>query len=198
MIKSPSLILLLSVLICGSLAALGNAEADYVDPVDLGLNFTPDFFFAGYLKSSPESKFFYTYYPSQSHTRKDPVIIWFGSGPGCSSLYSNFYSKGPFILAKNSSEFRTNPYAWNKNANLIFIESPGTVGFSSGDAKITDLELANQHLEAILSFFSKFPGLKDQDLYLAGEGYAGIYIPYLANRVTQHNKDPLTLQEEQI
>lgn len=52
MIKSPSLIILVSLLICGSLAALGNAEADYVDPVDLGLNFTPDFFFAGYLKSS--------------------------------------------------------------------------------------------------------------------------------------------------
>ena len=52
MIKSPSFIILISFLICGSLAALGNAEADYVDPVDLGLNFTPDFFFAGYLKSS--------------------------------------------------------------------------------------------------------------------------------------------------
>lgn len=80
----------------------------------------------------------------------------------------------------------------------MFIESPGTVGFSSGQTNITDLDLANQHLEAILSFFSKFRELKDQDLYLAGEGYAGIYIPYLANKITQHNNDPLTLQEEHI
>lgn len=80
----------------------------------------------------------------------------------------------------------------------MFIESPGTVGFSSGEANITDTELATKHLYALISFFDKFVGLKDQDLYLAGEGYAGIYIPFLANRITEHNKADLTLPEQRI
>lgn len=103
MIKSPLVLIALALIVSSALGDLNNAEADWVDPVDLGLNFTPDYFFAGYLKVSSKDKFFYTYYPSQNNARKDPVVVWFGSGPGCSGLYSNFYSKGPFILTKNST-----------------------------------------------------------------------------------------------
>jgi len=40
--------------------------------------------------------------------------------------------------------------------------------------------------------------LKDQDLYLAGEGYAGIYVTYLADKITQHNRDPVILPDQRI
>ena len=81
---------------------------------------------------------------------------------------------------------------------MAFIESPGTLGFSTGDANVTDVEMANDHLQALISFFNKFIELKDQDLYLAGEGYAGIYIPCLAERITQHNNDPRTMPDQYI
>ena len=130
MIKSTILVCILFQLLS---LAQGNAEADWVDPNDLKLPWVPDSFFAGYLSTNNNRQFFYTYYPSQTNSRKDPVVIWFGSGPGCSALYSMLYSKGPFILTRNTSIFRSNSYAWNTRANLVFIESPGTVGFSSGD-----------------------------------------------------------------
>lgn len=50
MIKSTFLIAIIALLISYTVSDLGNAEADWVDPLDLGLNFTPEYFFAGYLK----------------------------------------------------------------------------------------------------------------------------------------------------
>jgi len=43
-------------------------------------------------------------------------------------------------------------------------------------------------LKAILYFFnSKFPSYKDKKVYLAGEGYAGKYIPDLVLRIAAYN-----------
>jgi hypothetical protein len=104
-------ILLLAVLLA---LIKSNAEADWVDPADLPVPFLIRPFFSGYLHVTDDKAFFYAYHPSQNNPSKDPIIIWFGPGPGCSSLYSMMYSKGPFIFVQNTSEFRINKYAWNK------------------------------------------------------------------------------------
>lgn len=53
-------------------------------------------------------------------------------------------------------------------------------------------------MQALVSFYRKFPDLKDQDLYLAGEGYSGVVIPWLANRTLEWNRSPYTPPYEQI
>lgn len=40
---------------------------------------------------------------------------------------------------------------------------------------------------ALLKFYLKFPELKDRELYIAGESYAGIYIPTLINEILDYN-----------
>lgn len=42
-------------------------------------------------------------------------------------------------------------------------------------------------VNALYSFYIKFPELKDQELYLTGEQYSGITIPMMAKRIVEIN-----------
>jgi len=88
-----------------------------------------------------------------------------------------------------------NPYAWNKIAHIVYIESPAGVGYSYVDAaeipEYTDESSAADNYEAVKAFFAaeKFADLKDNDVYIAGESYAGIYVPFLAHKILVEKKD---------
>ncbi len=45
---------------------------------------------------------------------------------------------------------------------------------------------------ALEAFYAKFPELKDQDLYLTGEQYAGMTVPRLAKMIVEKNNDRFT------
>ena len=70
---------------------------------------------------------------------------------------------------------------------MLYIESPGGVGYSYCESSrmcaSSDATSSLDNLEALLSFFEKFPGFLGNDLYLSGESYAGVYVPYLAYRI---------------
>lgn len=54
--------------------------------------------------------------------------LWLNGGPGCSSFDGWVYEQGPFKLdfsrERNGVTLRDNPHAWNKVANMIFLDSP--------------------------------------------------------------------------
>jgi len=56
--------------------------------------------------------------------------MWLNGGPGCSSIIGMTYETGPFVFQEGSVSFDVNKYAWNMKANLLFLSSPGGVGFS--------------------------------------------------------------------
>ncbi|KAH6941544.1 hypothetical protein HPB50_019557 [Hyalomma asiaticum] len=71
-------------------------------------------------------------------------------------------------------------------ANIIFLEAPAGVGFSydpTGQYSTNDDQTADDNYLALQDFFSKFPSLKNNDFYIAGESYGGIYVPMLTLRV---------------
>lgn len=96
-------------------------DGDWVDTFKLPIDTLTHPFYAGYLNVTSTQAYYYHYFPSENNTGKDPLIIRISAGPGCSGLYSAYYSKGPFTFVKGTKNFRLNPFNWNKNANLLFI-----------------------------------------------------------------------------
>lgn len=99
---------------------------------------------------------------------------------------------GPYIVDDGQTSFRWNEYSWNKEANMLYIESPAGVGYSycidKDECKFDDDNSATDNLSALLYFFEKkFPERKQNDLYLSGESYAGIYVPLLAYEIDRYN-----------
>jgi carboxypeptidase C (cathepsin A) len=100
---------------------------------------------------------------------------------------------GPFVMEDESNVFVENPYSWNREANMLYLESPAGVGYSyyesDSEKAFDDKTSSTDNLLAILEFYKKFPELKNNDFYISGESYGGIYVPYAAWRVDQWNSD---------
>ena len=122
---------------------------------------------------------------SQKDPKNDPILVWFNGGPGCSSMLGFIQEHGPFVVENGETKFKENKYSWNKEANVLYIESPVGVGYSyaflQGDYNYTDDAVARDNLYALLDFYVwKFPEYSSNQLWISGESYAGIYVPYLA------------------
>ncbi|CAG2118304.1 unnamed protein product, partial [Medioppia subpectinata] len=115
-----------------------------------------------------------------------PVVLWLNGGPGCSSLFGNLGENGPFRVNSDGKTLTLNPNSWNSVANVVYFESPVSVGFSYKEDKKynnTDQSTAVDNHLALEAFFKKFPDLKKNPFYISGESYAGIYIPMLAQQI---------------
>ncbi|KAF3333617.1 serine carboxypeptidase 2-like protein [Carex littledalei] len=78
-------------------------------------------------------------------------------------------------------------------ANVLFLESPAGVGFSYSNTT-SDLSTCGDNRTAsdaytfLLNWLEKFPKYKYRDFYIAGESYAGHYVPQLSQIVYEKNK----------
>jgi carboxypeptidase C (cathepsin A) len=147
--------------------------------------------YSGYLSVTTEKKFHYVYVESANDPANDPVLFWFNGGPGCSSMIGFIQEHGPCVFYKDSdAKPSANEYSWNKFANMVYLESPAGVGYNqfSGKFHYDDENVSYENLKAVQEFFAAFPELKSNDMYLTGESYAGIYVPYLALRIDEYNQ----------
>ncbi|RHZ24317.1 hypothetical protein DYB37_010120, partial [Aphanomyces astaci] len=77
---------------------------------------------------SSGQELFYWLVESQDDPATDPIVLWLNGGPGCSSLGGFFTELGPFVVQSDLTVKR-NKYAWNRHANMVFLEAPAGVGF---------------------------------------------------------------------
>lgn len=150
--------------------------------------------YSGYVAVDAARKrsLFYYFAEAELDPATKPLVLWLNGGPGCSSVGVGAFSEnGPFRPSGNA--LVRNEYSWNKEANMLYLESPAGVGFSySTDPSfyggVGDSMTARDNLKFLQGWFAKFPRYKGRDLYITGESYAGHYVPQLAQRIVEFNK----------
>ncbi|ESW34059.1 hypothetical protein PHAVU_001G120700 [Phaseolus vulgaris] len=133
---------------------------------------------------------FYYFVEAEEDPASKPLVLWLNGGPGCSSIgVGAFAEHGPFRPSDNNV-LEKNDYSWNKEANVLYLESPAGVGFSYSSNKsfyilVTDEITARDNLVFLQRWFTKFPEYSNNDFFITGESYGGHYVPQLAQLIVQ-------------
>ncbi len=125
-------------------------------------------------------------------------MLWLNGGPGCSSLTGLFMELGPSSIDENI-QVKYNPYSWNSNASVIFLDQPVNVGFSYSGDSVSNTAAAGKDVYALLTlFFKQFPEYAHQDFHIAGESYGGHYLPIFTAEILSHRKRNINLKSIMI
>jgi cathepsin A (carboxypeptidase C) len=153
--------------------------------------FLNETYHTGFLSNHNGGELFYTLFNSRNQPDTDPLILWLTGGPGCSSELAMFTENGPFRLDNETLDLSINPYSWNNNANLLYVDQPAGTGFSIvGNYDTTEEEVARDFYHFLVEFLKKHPQFKGRSFYITGESYAGHYIPMIASYLLdQENTD---------
>lgn len=135
-------------------------------------------------------RLFFWFFESRNDPVDDPIVIWINGGPGASSMLGLFNEIGPCSYESDANETTPNPWAWNRNASLLFIDQPAGVGFSSvaegGRLPATDIDGAEDFQVFLNIFFQKvFPDKAHLPIYFTGESYGGHYAPVYTKHILE-------------
>ena len=94
--------------------------------------------FSGYvnLPPSPETgrdyaiSTWFWFFEARNNPKTAPLTAWFQGGPGAPSAVAAVSEHGPCNVLKNSRDTASNPYSWNTNSNMLYIDQPVQTGFS--------------------------------------------------------------------
>ena len=98
-------------------------------------------------------------------------------------LFSTPAARAGYFQIDDTGTF-TNDYAWNKVANMLYMESPAGSGSRSGSSECRkggkavactwdDGSQAEAYAHTLAAFHKAFPEYAKSDLYLTGESYFG-------------------------
>ncbi|KAG2716096.1 hypothetical protein I3760_03G108100, partial [Carya illinoinensis] len=149
--------------------------------------------FAGFITIDEQQQraLFYYFVEAEGNPASKPLVLWLNVGPGCSSIGTGaFIEHGPF--RPSGYNLVENEYSWNKETNMLYLESPAGVGFSYSSNKsfysyVDDEITAQDSLLFLKLWFAKFPEYQNRDFFIAGESYTGHYVPQLAHLIVQSN-----------
>ncbi|XP_019429723.1 PREDICTED: serine carboxypeptidase-like 45 isoform X1 [Lupinus angustifolius] len=147
--------------------------------------------YAGYITVDEIQKraLFYYFAEAEVEPASKPLVLWLNGGPGCSSVGAGaFIENGPFKPSENG--LVKNEYSWNKEANMLYLESPAGVGFSYSTNQsfydsVNDEITAKDNLVFLQNWFTKFPEYTNNEFFITGESYAGHYVPQLAQLIVK-------------
>ncbi|XP_057731364.1 serine carboxypeptidase II-2 [Arachis stenosperma] len=153
--------------------------------------------YSGYVTVNEEAgrALFYWFMEADQDPQTKPLLLWLNGGPGCSSIaYGEAEEIGPFHINPDGKTLYLNPYSWNQVANVLFLDSPVGVGFSYSNTSSDilnngDKRTAEDSLTFLLKWFERFSQYKGRDFFIAGESYAGHYVPQLSQAILKYNSE---------
>ncbi|KAJ7089473.1 serine carboxypeptidase [Mycena epipterygia] len=145
---------------------------------------TPGVFQAsGYGDLTSTESIFFWYFAARNNAATAPLTLWFNGGPGSSSMLGLLQENGPCRIANNSESVTLNPFSWNTNSNILYIDQPVGVGFSHGTESVGTSQEAAADVWKFLQIFlkdSRFSNLASQNIAIWTESYGGHYGPAFA------------------
>jgi len=144
---------------------------------------------AGYITAGGATKYFFWLFESKGAPTTDPLIMWLSGGPGCSSQLALFAENGPCKVSTDASTTTLNPNSWHTHANVMWVDQPAGVGFSTGLGTHNEAGVAQNMFTFLQGFFKQFPQYQQQDFFIFGESYAGHYVPAVGHRIWQSWKN---------
>lgn len=145
------------------------------------------------LDTGVDKNYFYWFFESRNDPKEAPFIMWLTGGPGCSSQLALMTENGPCKPSPDGLTTENNPYSWNTNANIMWVDQPSNVGFSYGDSVVDNDHNEDEVAEDMYSFLQEFfkanPEYSDREFFVFGESYGGHYAPAISNRIYKGNKN---------
>ncbi|KAI8822599.1 Alpha/Beta hydrolase protein [Fimicolochytrium jonesii] len=151
------------------------------------------------------------------------LVLWLQGGPGSSSMIGLLEEMGPFEINNATGALRRRKETWSRGMSLLFVDNPVGTGYSfvgagkEGNVPLTrrledDEALPAYHegyptnqpaisrdlISFLDKFYAVFPEQSSRPLYLAGESYAGKYVPELAAAILARNAAASTSNERKL
>ncbi|KAG0297304.1 Cell death protease [Linnemannia gamsii] len=147
--------------------------------------------YAGHIALDPEqaNNLFFWLVASRQPQKSQKLVIWLNGGPGCSSADGYFLETGP--LRWVDKKLTINKGGWHEFADVVFLDQPVGTGLSYTNQPYLETmkEITTHFLAFLKEFYTIFPDRAQHDVYLAGESFAGTYIPYFGQAILEHNEN---------
>ncbi|KAF0700245.1 Aste57867_9200 [Aphanomyces stellatus] len=143
--------------------------------------------------NAAEGNLFYWFFESRVNPTlaSTPVIVWLNGGPGASSMTGLLTEMGPYRIQPDGS-LTSHPHGWTNVGHMLFFDQPVGTGYTSAKNESgfvnSQFEMAAQLHVALTTFYTRHPEYEANPVVIAGESYAGKYVPNIAHYIHEQNQ----------